>query len=218
MTIKTLTSTPEQKLEQRRALALAVADAMGSGWNQVANAMRDAAIYVGRGDMTFRIGFSGDAGHAHRLHISAWSWPSYMERAQSHCGQPATRSRKILSPSSLYPKQDVASITVSAEKSADIIAQDIRRRFLAEYTRLYELCAIEAARWQKIEDDAMSDWAAVCKVLGPSASDQGNTQYADVNGNGKNYGFRIENRNGKAHVEVDLTAEQLRKVLDVLKG
>jgi hypothetical protein len=144
----------------------------------------------------------------HRISVRSWNWPQYTVNESR--GYVKTET---VMPSSLYdPREASPSITVSADKTAAQIAKDIQTRFLPEYTRLYARCLARAQSSQEYADTSESGWQAVCKVIG--ADPKHHHHYSNIAGE---YNASIENRSGKAHVTLDLTADQLAKVIAALR-
>ncbi len=199
----------ETLTQTKLALAAEVAKHL-TGWKvESDNGMQDNAVYLTDGVRQIRIG-TGRNPNENRLSVQTWCWPKYMKRHDQYNRQ---ETRESISPHMLRPQQESPSITVSGDKTPEQIAKDILRRFIPEYLRVWDLCQAEAFDRQEYEDRAVSGWAAVCKAIGPKATDLRNSQYVDING----VHLRVENRSGMAHIEGDLTAAQFEKLLAALK-
>jgi hypothetical protein len=158
-----------------------------------------------REGMKFHIWYDG---YKHRYKVSTWEWPKYTETTD----RGYTNETRIRPNDLREPRGENCDITVSADKDIDTIARDIKRRFLRSYELLYNRCELIADERQQWANEARDGWVAVCQVL--NADPKHFTHYGNIAGE---YNATIENRSGKAHLKLTLTAEQLAKLIEALK-
>ena len=85
-------------------------------------------------------------GEPDRLRVSAEAWPKYTVMEHTH-GLGDQVNTKTIQPSSLYvPRESVESISVSISRGPKVIAGEIARRLIPEYTRVYARCLALALR------------------------------------------------------------------------
>jgi hypothetical protein len=156
------------------------------------------------------IGLSLDWSKKDRLNIATWAWPKYTKLDRGE-----VRSETI-TPSSLYdPKESRPSISVAWNRGPEVIAKEIKRRFLPEYERIYARCAEKAASYQKHENESRANWQAICSAI--KVDPNHNRHYVTTNDK-ENRSVTIENRNGSAYIETYCNADQLVKIIAALKG
>jgi hypothetical protein len=154
------------------------------------------------------IGLSLDWSKKDRLNIATWAWPKYTKLDRGE-----VRSETI-TPSSLYdPKESSPSISVAWNRGPEVIAKEIKRRFLPEYERIYARCAEKAASYQKHENESRQNWENICAAIGKDT--RHNRHYVSAGGD---LNVTVENRNGSAHIEMYCNADQLVKIIRILKG
>lgn len=142
-----------------------------------------------------------------RLTVSDWKWPQYttMERGQ-------TRTNTVF-PHSLHgPKESSPRITCSLAKSPEAIARDIKRRFLPEYTRIYQRCLEHAKAYQQHEDISRAQWDIVCAAV--NLNPHHNRHYVSTGEDSRS--VTLENRNGSLHLEFYASAEQAIRAIAML--
>lgn len=155
------------------------------------------------GELKFRISWDRSA-KADRVNIQTWHWPRYKFSFEHGEWQKSTQS-----PNNLRDPAEVSpGISCAMDRGAEAIANDIKRKFLPEYARIYARCAERAAAYEVDALARHAAWEKVCSVL--KADPNHNHHYVS--------NFSIENRGGKAHLVGDVTAEQLEKILNLLKS
>lgn len=143
-----------------------------------------------------------------RITVGAWGWPEYYEMERGEM-----RSRRIAPSDLRNDKVSLSDITVAASRGALVIANEIKRRFLPEYERIFGRCLEVANKWQAASDKARLDWDAICKMIGKDP--RHNSHYVSAGGD---LNVHVENRSGVAHCTLDCEAGGLRAVLDALKA
>lgn len=140
-----------------------------------------------------------------RLTVKTWGWPSYKDDSRI--------DKVIVYPRDLSPREADPDISVAWARGAEVIAKEIKRRFLPEYERIYALALAKATRAQEQINEARANWEAACKVIGASPS--GNVHYVESNGKRD---LTVENRNGSTYISTYVTPEQLAHVVKALRG
>ena len=135
-----------------------------------------------------------------RIVATAWEWPTYkkLERGE-------VRSQTIR-PRDLWDPKETGShdITVAYSRGAKALAEEIKRRLLPEYERVWKRCKEKADNYQQHEDKAEAQWQEVCKLLGKDA-----TRKSHYNAIGS---LSIDDRNGSLHIEGYISFEDLKKL------
>jgi len=118
-------------------------------------------------------------------------------------------------PNSLYdPKESSPNISCSLNRPAESIANDIKRRFLSDYIRIYQRCLERAQAHQAHEDSSRSQWLEICTALRLDADRD--RHYVST---GKDaHSITLENRNGSLHLEFYADKEQVLGVIAAMKN
>lgn len=140
-------------------------------------------------------------GKQDKITISAWSWPSYTIKELGH------ESKTSVTPRDLRRDESSPEISCSIARGADAIVKDIKRRFLPDYERLYAECSDRATNLQKVYDAHWDCWTEVCEILGNKNPAHSRHYFGPMS---------IEKRSSGAKVEIDVTPEQLRKLIHVM--
>jgi len=140
-----------------------------------------------------------------RVNVGSWHWPKYTpytdRRHTSEIG---------ITPRELAGSQSLSSISVALDRGAVALADGIRKRFLPEYTRLYNECVEVAAERQAYQDACRDTWAEICGII--EKKPDGGYQYGPC-------GMTVHQRGDKtALIEMDMTPAQLRVIIAALKA
>lgn len=165
------------------------------------------------GPQSFTIGKEWNA--KDRLSMSAHTWPeySYFERGEQ-------RSTQVTPRDCYDPKEASPGITVAADRAPDVIAREILRRFIPDYTRIYARCAEKAAASQAYHDKARKVWETVCATVAQANGTPVNLTRTshNVKSTAGEYNFSVENRGGeKVHCAIDATPEVFAMIVEALK-
>jgi len=144
------------------------------------------------------------AGKWDRVNVGSWHWPKYTPYTNRHT------SEISITPRELAGSQSLTSISVALDRGAVALADNIRKRFLPEYARLYNECVKVAAERQAYEDACWATWAEICGIIGKKPD--GGHQYGPC-------GMTVHQRGDKtARIELDVTPAQLRAVITALQA
>lgn len=196
---------------QLEEVALGIARFMPEGWTlEVPKAEDDISDrkFFRKGAM--RIGISLDWQKKDRLNISTWTWPTYT--AKDRYNDRGMRTETVW-PRDLWDPEEKGSpdISVAVSRGPEVIAKEIKRRFLPEYERIWARCKKKADSYQRDNDTANAQWEEVCKLLGKDPKYDNH-----YNALGP---FGVQNSNGSLKLEGYVTLEQLKALakLDVLR-
>jgi hypothetical protein len=143
-----------------------------------------------------------------RLTVQTWTWPRYTKTERGEL------RFETIYPNSLYdPKESAPSITISLAKSPELIAKDIKRRFLPEYERIFARCAEKAQSHQAHEDNSRSQWQEVCEAL--RLDPKHNVHYVSTGKDSRS--VSLSNRNGSLHLEFYATKDQTLAVIAAMR-
>lgn len=144
-----------------------------------------------------------------RFKVTARLWPEYTEYHER--GDP---SKKTVTPYELRdPNEPSPSITVDSFRSHTAIINEIKRRFLPNYERLYKRCKERADTLQAHEDASRDGWSMICQMIGKSATDRRKVQYLPT----QTY-VRITQSGADAHLEITATPEVCAVIFAAIKA
>ena len=198
------------KKDEMNALFLSIAGLM-PGWTIKANENPESDSHfrnvLVKGDL--QIHFARESGGKQdKVNIQTWAWPgyNYVDRGEVR--------KAMVTPRDLYdPKEESPSISCSISRGAEAIVKDINRRFLSDYERIFARCVEKAKQSGDYAAKIKGDWEAICAVLDVSPLRDSHYPKTTIG----EYNFQVTNRNGKAHLELDVNAVQLKQILDALK-
>lgn len=187
------------------AYARAIASHLGPEWT--VDEDLEPSWYVRLHKAPYELSVQRSRENRGRLSILAVRWPTYTTTERG--GDVVTHS---VTPRELHPtvKQGAPRITVDPDRGPSVVAADIRRRLLADYEALWNVCFVRAQGLQLDADTARDTWATVCALLGKPTTHT--IEYADV----PDTYLRLEANGQRVRLIADLTAEQVRAVLVAL--
>lgn len=162
-------------------------------------------IFFSKGGLRFCI--TRHRSKTDRIDVETWNWPKYttLERGDERT--------TTVTPSNLHnPEESSPSISVAIARGAEVIAREIKRRFIPEYERLYTRCVEQAANYQKYSDESRDSWQRVCTLINEDPKRNSHCVHTAT----EQYHVTLKQNGNKVRVEMDATAGDVEKLLVAL--
>lgn len=207
--------THTEKTHALHNLAAQIAALLGEGWSYTDTSGDQWATIAHADGRALSLSHVGGWGKKPlRLAVSG-SYPSYQDEQG--------RSQRVMPPDLYNPKEEYPEITVSLEKTAEAMAKDIQRRFLPEYSRIWERCQElkqSRAEYADAKRRAHAELAAIAGVhfCGQDRGEVNLQGWVKIAGNShRSADIRINSADSIEVKAGGLTVDQARAVIELIQ-